>query len=510
MRRAVIPLLFALVLSACGGGGGGTSTTPTGTPKTGGTLKVGQETEIVTLDPNASGLLVEREIYYNMYDSLLGIDAKLNFVPQLAKSWQFPDDKTLVFNLRSDVKFHDGTPFNSEAVKFNIDRYMNDPKSVRKSDLASVDSVEAKDPTTAVFHLKRPDGTLLAQLVDRAGMMLSPTAIKQAGANLSVSPIGAGSGPFEFVEWKRDDHLTLKRNPNYWRKDKDGHQLPYLDQIAYRPIIDLNSLLAALKTGDVDFVRTVAGKDVDGVKADSTLVYRDVPTLGFNAIWLNHSVPPFNDPAKAKAVALAIDRAQILKTVLFNVGVVSYGPVSPASWGFDPSQKIYDKPDPDKAKTTATGFSFTLKTANNQDSIQTATLIQAQLAKAGITVNVLPEEFGRQTTETRAHQFEAALQGWSGRIDPDGNTFSFYHTGGSFNDGLYSNPQVDQLLEQARASTDRAKRKQLYADLERILVGDVAEVYLTHGTVAQISTNKIRNFTLIPDGMNRFAEVWKS
>src|SRR5262245_57768111 len=134
MRRAGILLLFALILSACGGGGGGTSATPSGAPKTGGTLKVAQETEIVTLDPNASGLLVEREIYYNMYDSLLGIDAKLNFVPQLAKSWQFPDDKTLVFNLRSDVKFHDGTPFNSEAVKFNIDRYMNDPKSVRKSD----------------------------------------------------------------------------------------------------------------------------------------------------------------------------------------------------------------------------------------------------------------------------------------------------------------------------------------------------------------------------------------
>src|SRR5215831_1470184 len=295
MRRAVIPLLFALVLSACGGGGGGTSTTPTGTPKTGGTLKVGQETEIVTLDPNASGLLVEREIYYNMYDSLLGIDAKLNFVPQLAKSWQFPDDKTLVFNLRSDVKFHDGTPFNAEAVKFNIDRYMTDPKSVRKSDLSSVDSVEAKDPTTVVFHLKRSDGTLLAQLVDRAGMILSPAAIKQAGTNLSVNPIGAGSGPFEFVEWKRDDHVTLKRNPNYWRKDKDGRQLPYLDQIIYRPITDLSQTLAALKTGDVDQARVVAGKDVDAVKADSSLTYRAVPGLGYQGFAINRSVAPFND-----------------------------------------------------------------------------------------------------------------------------------------------------------------------------------------------------------------------
>src|SRR5215510_11209486 len=135
MRRAVIPLLFALVLSACGGGGGGTSTTPTGTPKTGGTLKVGQETEINTLDPGASGLLVEREIYYNLYDSLLGIDPKLNFVPELATAWRYTDPTTLVFTLRQGVKFHDGTDFNADAVKFNIDRYLTASDSARKSDL---------------------------------------------------------------------------------------------------------------------------------------------------------------------------------------------------------------------------------------------------------------------------------------------------------------------------------------------------------------------------------------
>src|SRR5262249_17534594 len=210
MRRAVIPLLLALVLSACGGGGGGTSATPTGAPKTGGTLKVAQETEIVTLDPNTSGLVVEREIYYNMYDSLLGIDAKLNFVPELATSWKFTDDKTLVLTLRKDVKFQDGTPFDADAVKFNLDRYATstDPAAARKSDLASVQSVEVQDPSTAVLHLKRADATLLAAMVDRAGMMLSPTAVKQLGTKVAQTPTGAGSGPFEFVEWKRDDHLT--------------------------------------------------------------------------------------------------------------------------------------------------------------------------------------------------------------------------------------------------------------------------------------------------------------
>src|SRR5499427_5456933 len=268
MRR--VGVLFALVLlaSACGGNNGTSNTTSNG-PKTGGTLRVAQETEINTLDPNTSGLVVEREIYYNMYDSLLGIDAKLNFVPELATKWTFTDDKTLVLNLRKDVKFQDGTDFNADAVKFNLDRYMTstDPAAARKSDLGSVQSVEVQDAATVVIHLKRADATLLAAFVDRAGMMLSPTAVQQLGIKVAQTPLQAGSGPFEFVEWKRDDHLTLKRNPDYWRKDKAGRQLPYLDQLIYRPLIDLNAILASLKTADVDMARTVAGKDVEAVRS---------------------------------------------------------------------------------------------------------------------------------------------------------------------------------------------------------------------------------------------------
>ena len=509
-RAAGFLLSFLLLVTACGGGGGGGGgATSGGTPKTGGVLKVAQETEINTLDPSTSGLVVEREIYYNMYDSLLGIDAKLNFVPALATDWKYTDDRTLTFTLRKGVKFQDGTDFNADAVKFNIDRYLTAPDSVRKSDLASVDSVEVRDPSTVVFHLKRPDGTLLAQLVDRAGMILSPTAIKTLGPNLQVQAQGAGTGPFEFVEWKRADHLTLKRNPNYWRKDSAGRQLPYLDQIIYRPLTNLDATLASLKTGDVDVARTVSPKDVQAVKSDSTLIYKDQSGLGFQGMELNHSLPPFNDPAKAKAVALALDRTQVLKNVIFDVGVISYGPLTPATWAYDPSEKIYDKADPNKAKSTATGFSFKLKVANTADSTQEGQLIQAQLAKAGITVTLQPEEFGQITQETRKHDFEAALAGWSGRIDPDGNMYAWFHTGGSFNDGVYSNKQVDDLLDQARVTNDKDKRKQLYQQAQKTLVEEAAYAFIYDPAVQQITTNKVHNFTLVPDGINRFADVWR-
>ncbi len=507
MKRLVFGVLSVLVLSACGGGNSGSSGS-SATVKTGGTLRVAQESEIVTLDPNNSGLVVEREIYYNMYDSLVAIDPGLKFVPSLATDWKYSDPTTLTFTLRKGVKFQDGTDFSADAVKFNIDRYLTDPKSLRKSELASVDSVEVKDPQTAVFHLKKPDATLLAQLVDRAGMMLSPTAVKAGGAGFTVSPINAGTGPFQFVEWKRDDHLTLKRNPNYWKRDSSGKQLPYLDQLTYRPMINLDAMLAGLKTSDLDFARGIAAKDVEAIKADSSLVYKDVPALGFQGFEVNSGAEPFNDAAKRKAVALALDRAQYLKNVQFNVGVVSHGPIPPSSWAADPSEKIYDQADPAKAKSTATGFSFTLKTGNTQDAIQGGQLIQAQLAKAGITVTLSPEDFGKLTTETRAHQFQAALSGWSGRIDPDGNMFAWFHTGGSFNDGQYSNAQVDTDLEQARATTDQAKRKQLYDDAQKALVQDGAYMFTYHPTAQWISSTKVHNFTLFPDTINRFGEVW--
>jgi len=501
-RSFALILLAGVFLSACGpSGGGGQSPSAI---KEGGTLRVAQAEEDRTLDPLKSSQFVERLAYYNMYESLVGIDEKLNIQPLLATKWETPDPKTYVFTLRSGIKFHDGTDFNAQAVKFNIDRILTAASSPRKSELASVQSVEVKDPNTFIFHLKNPDATLLAQLVDRAGMILSPTAIQKGGADFERNPIGAGTGPFQFVEWKRDDHLTLKKNPNYWRQG-----LPHLDEVIYRPITNTDAMLAALRTGDIDVGERIARKDVASIKTDPGLIYRSVPALDYNSIRLNVAAGPFADPAKRTAVALAIDRAQIVKNVYFNLGSVSYGPIPPPSWAYDSKEKIFDKADPEKAKTTATGFSFTLKTTPLPDAVQEAQLIQSQLLKAGITVNIQQQEFGQLLNETQVGKFEASLLAWSGRIDPDGNMFGHFHSAGGFNYGKYSNKQVDKLLEEARTTLDQSKRRELYQEAQRILVGEVAQVFTRHGLAEQITTNKVHNYPLIADNMFRFGEVWK-
>jgi len=339
MRRVALAVACALLVSACGGGSSGNGT-QSETPKSGGTATVALESELHTLDPMDSSLLVEREVFYNMYDSLFTIDPKLTIKSGLVKSWDTSDPMNYKFTLQTGVKFHDGTPFNGQSVKDNITRYKTGATSRRKTDLKSVASVEVVDDTHVNFHLNKADATLLATLVDRAGVMLSMAAVQKGGQNFSLAPVGAGTGPFEFVEWKRNDHLTLKKNPSYWRPG-----LPYLEGLTFRAIPDVNAILSALQTGDIDIARVIAAKDVATVKADSKFIYRDTPAIGFNGMELNTSASPFDDPAKRKAVALAVDKYEILKNVEFNIGVPDNGPIPPSSWAFDPSEKIYDHAD---------------------------------------------------------------------------------------------------------------------------------------------------------------------
>lgn len=503
MRRVAVAFVGFLLMAACGGGGSGNTSNST-SPKQGGTVTIALESELRSLDPMTSSLLVEREVFYNMYDSLFTIDPSLKIHPGLVTSWDTSDPLNYKFTLQTGVKYHDGTPFNAQSVKDNITRYKTGTGSVRKSDLASVSSVEVVDDSHVIFHLKKPDATLIATLVDRAGMMLSMDAVAKGGQNFSLAPAGAGSGPFEFVEWKRNDHLTLKKNPSYW---KSG--VPYLDGITYKAIPDVNAILAALRTGDVDIARVIAAKDVASIKSDSGFTYRDTPAIGFNGFELNAGAAPFNDAAKRQAVATAIDRYSILKNINFNIGVVGYGPIPPSSWAFDSSEKVYDHADAAKAKSIATGFTFTFKTTSDPVNQQLAQLIQSELAAAGITMSIQTEEFATYQQECQNHQFQACGVNWSGRIDPDGNMYAWWHTGGSFNDSQYSNSQVDAWLDDARTSSDQAKRKSDYDSAQKQIVADAPYVFTTFGVSAQISSNKIHGFTLYPDLMIRMAGVWK-
>ncbi|GAC1365909.1 MAG: ABC transporter substrate-binding protein [Ktedonobacteraceae bacterium] len=503
-------LALATILTACGGGSpSSTTTTPA---KTGGNLSVGLNADVVTLDPVKSSALVDRQVILNMYDTLVKVNAQNAIVPDLASSWSYTTPKELVFTLRSDVTFQDGTPFNADAVVFNINRILSSASSPRKSEISSVESVKAVDASHVQFNLKKAFSPLLATLTDRAGMMLSPTAVQKAGANLGNAPVNAGSGPFMFGEWVKGDHLVINRNPHYWQKDAQGAALPYLQSIRYRPITNESVRFSNLQTGTIASADSLAPNDVATTKSNASLTYKQAPGLSFFGLMLNTKAAPFQNVHARKAVAWGINRQEILSNVLKGIGVVAQGPISPTSWAFNSSFAPYTyNLDNAKAELSQSGgsLSFTLLIPSGSPlNAQEAQFIQSELQPAGITVNIKQETFATLLSDTDSHNFQAALLGWSGRVDPDGNMYSWFHTGGGNNSMQYSNSQVDSLLEDARTSTDQKQRASDYQQAEQLIAQDASYVFINHGVNIQATTSKVKNFTLLPTGLMDYSNVY--
>lgn len=480
-------------------------------PKKGGTLRVGFYIEAVTMDPHLSGSKVDRQVYHNIYEPLVTLDTRLAIKPGLAESWTQPDPRTLVFKLRRGVKFHDGTDFNAEAAKFNFNRMKTEPKSIRKGEVANIDGVDAVDAHTIKLNLKRPDASLLATLTDRAGMMISPKVVQERGPELERNARGAGTGPFEFVEWVKDSHLLIKRNESYWNKQGG----PYLDRVRYRPIPDDVVKLQSLQAGEIDVMDYVLPRDVAPMKADKRLVVVDVPSLADFGYQLNHGRPPFNVKALRQAVACALDLEQLVKGVWLNVGYPANGPISPASWAYDRSIPPI-KRDLAKAKARLAeggqpnGFTFTLTTNNIPISVQEAEVIQAQLAEAGITVKIQLVDASTLIANGNAKNFDMISFQWSGRPDPDGNIYQFFKTtqGTSFNWSGISNPQLDALLDRSREVSNPAERKKIFGEVTRILQDELPMVFIVHPIEPKAFRPTVQGYEAIPDGMMRFKDVW--
>jgi peptide/nickel transport system substrate-binding protein len=506
---AIIFFILTLILTACGGG-----TTQQPQSKSGGNISVGLNSDVVTLDPLKSSALVDRQVMLNIYDTLVSVDAQNTIVPDLATSWSYPTALQVLLTLRTDVKFQDGTPFNADAVVFNINRILSTPSSPRYSELASVKSVTAIDASHVRFDLKKPFSPLLATLSDRSGMILSPTAVQKLGTGLSNGPINAGSGPFAFSEWVKGDHLTIKKNPHYWQKDAQGIVLPYLASIRYRPITEGHVEFSNLQTGTIDVADTINPPDVSTAKSASNLVYKQIPGLSFFGIMLNTKVAPFTNVAVRQAVAWGVNRQEILTGVLKGIGVIAQGPLPPGSWAYNSNFAPYTY-DVNKVRAALTqagkagGIAFSLIIPSGSAlNTQEAQFIQSELQPTGITVNIKQETFAALLSDTQTHNFQAALLGWSGRADPDGNMYSWFHTGGGNNSMQYSNSNVDALLESARATSDQHTRATDYQQAEQLIVRDASYVFINHGVSVQATTTKVKNFTLSPTGIMNFTSVY--
>jgi peptide/nickel transport system substrate-binding protein len=497
-------MLVVLVALGCGGGGAPQSNTPPGT------LYVALEEEPPELDPNLSSAYVDRQVMASLYDKLVDIDQEGEIVPMLAKSYEISeDDLVYTFHLRKGIKFHDGTEFNAEAVKYNLDRYQEED-SVRSTEVEPIESVEVVDEYTVRVTLSEPFAPFLAVLTDRAGIIASPKAIEENNGRISKDPVG--TGPFKFVERVRGDHITVEKNPDYWREG-----LPKLDKIIYRGIVDENVQYQNLQSGELDLIDQMPLVEVKDLQESGDYRVSIQPGLGYNGIWLQVTRPPFDNEKLRQAVYRLVDREAVAKAALRGVGgTPANSPFNKQSWAYGKSDE-YPPPSVEEAKQLLkeagkpNGFSFTFKVDPSPLSQQTGQIIQSNLKPAGIKVTLEQVEFGTLLEQNTSGDFEAMLLGWSGRIDPDLNIYDFAVTDGDFNASGYSNPEVDKLLNEARTTSDRDRRKQLYDQVMEILHEEVPYVYLYHSNLTTdfYMQPTVQGFEPYPDGILRLAGVSK-
>ena len=525
-RSPVLPILAGLtiLLAACtsgtptpSGGAAGSAATATAAANAnyGGTITFALENDVSNLDPMLSGLFVDRNIHYAIYDSLVKVDTKGNIVPGLATKWTTSDDgKTITFDLREGVKYQDGEPFDAESVKWNIERYQA-KGSRRTAELAPVESVEVVNPTQVKFHLKAAFAPLLGALVDRAGMMVSKKEVDAMGKDFTLHTYKAGTGPFILTEAVKGDHYTLVKNPDYWGKDAKGNKLPFLDKIIVKPIEDANVRLTNIRTGDAQVLNNVPGKDVAAVKSDPTLTYQQVGGLSWGSLIPNETSGfVFSDPRLLKAVSMAVARPENLaKGPQTGVVVGGEGPISPAQFGYDDSFKPFAKADPDGAKklvAEALGgkpLEFELLVSSGDpNTLQLAQLIQDELKKADIKMDIKTMLFNDIVTLQEQHKHTGmTLIGWSGRLDPDGNTYDFVVTGSPNNDSAYSNKQVDDLMAKERVESDTAKRSKELQDAQKIYaVDDPSRVWFQFGISPILTVKKLTGIVPYADRIPRF------
>ncbi|MFX3624857.1 MAG: ABC transporter substrate-binding protein [Ectobacillus sp.] len=476
----ILTFSLSIILSGCG-------SSPTSGSK--GAENKKQEVTYATtskpvgMSPILTNDSVSSNIIEHVYETLFTRDSKTGEIqPLLAESFENPDDNTWVIKLKKNVKFHDGTSFNAEAVKYTFDK-LKDPKTAapRASLLKPVSSIEVKDEYTVVLKTEQPYGAMLAALAHTNASIVSPAADQKQ--DLMTNPVG--TGPFKFLKKENGDDVVLEKNKDYWRNPAK------LDKVTFKVVPDVNTAISMLQTGQVQFI--------DGTPADllprlqkinsvETLKKKGTPLY---YVVFNANKAPMNDIKFREAVAYAIDYKGYIKK-LNGLGYESKGFMGPELFGYDKS--IEDKGihyNLGKAKQLVKEGNFGDKpfkilTPNTPVYMKLAEAVQAQLTEAGFNVKLESIEWGAYLDVSKKGEFDVAFSGWS-NVTGDGSEL-FYprlHSDsvGSSNLGQYKNSELDQLINESRTTIDPEQRKQKLKEANEFVAKELPVVPIYHSVV---------------------------
>jgi len=489
-------------------------------------LIVGQIAEPQALDPAAVTAVNDFRILMNMYDGLVRYkDGTLEVEPALASEWSISEDGTVyTFTLREGVTFHDGSAFDAEAVKFNFDRMLDEGHPYHDTGpfplaffFSAVQDVAVIDAQTVQFTLNAPYAPFLTNLAYPTGLIVSPDAVREHGADFGRNP--SGTGAFTFDEWRSNEAVVVQANPDYW----DG--APELQTVVFRPITDANTRTAEMLAGGIDLMVEVPPVALSEFQGDAFSVHEQAgPHVWF--LILNAKEGPFADVRVRQAANYAVNKQAIVDDVLEGTAEVAAGPIPPAfAWAYNEELAPYPY-DPDRARELiaeagAEGSELTFYVTEGGsgmlDPVAMGTAIQADLQAVGFDVTIETYEWNtflgnvNPGLEGKADMAEMA---WMTN-DPDTLPFLALRTEawpdqGGFNSGYYSNPEVDTLLEAARVETDQDERARLYREMQVIVHEDAPWVFVANWKQNAVTSDRVEDFSLQPSFFLLLDDVTKN
>lgn len=430
-----------------------------------------------TLNPLKAGDSYSLYSIYLIYDPLFETAQDMSSTPVLVTKTETPDDKTYLFHLRDDVKFHDGTPLTAEDVKFTYD-YIRDKNNGHpyRTYFDLIDGIEVVSPQTVKFAMKEPYAPLLANL----NLCIAPKHIAEKDVNaLDAHPMG--SGPYKFVEWRPQEHIKLVANENYWQKG-----LPKIKEVTLRPIAETTTRIVALESGRVDIADHIPAAQIKPLREKGLSV---VPTQanGYNLIAFNMSKKPFDDVRVREAMAISLNRAEIVDFVWYGQNALLNGPILPESWAYEP--KVRDnKQDIERAKKLLAdagypnGFEFTFAFEADENVKKFVEVAQQQWTRIGIKGKLSSKEWGAFFDDITSGKYEVCAWQSLDQKDPDVPLYRMFHSRNlapnGYNWHFYKNDRLDAILDTARTTLDRDKRIELYQEAQRILTDDFVSIYL--------------------------------
>ncbi|HLS10296.1 glutathione ABC transporter substrate-binding protein [Lentibacillus sp.] len=488
-----------LVISGCSSEGSGGESTGDGEAPT--EITYATTSDAAGLSPIDTNDSVSSNVTYQVYETLFTQNPEtLEPEPLLAESYETPDDNTWVIKLKEDITFHDGTPFNAEAVKYTFEQLKDpDRAAPRASLLEPVESIEVQDEYTVVLKTEEPYGPMLAALSHTNAAIVSPTADKEG--NINKEPVG--TGPFVFEEWVEGDQITLKRNEDYWREPSE------IETVTFKVVPETSTAISMLETGEVQFIDAVPSDHISRVESLNGVEVQKSEGTRVSYLGFNMEKEPFNDPEFRQAVAYGVNQESYVSQ-LNGLGIHNESIIGPKVFGYneEATSAAYEY-DPEKAKQMIQdngyeGQEVTLLAANRDNYMKMAEIVQSQLTEIGINASIETMEWASFLDTARQGDYEMTFLGWANST-ADGSELLYpnLHSDniGSSNYSRYSNSEFDNLVEESRTIVDQELRKEKLHEANLLAMEKVPWVVMNHGVVTLAYDESVEGLVVDPTGM---------